>query len=1484
MSSRGLAEKTEALRVISDSLIQKRAAHVAAFDLAMQRLSADLRERLVSILAKQAPTAAEAMKAQTIVDLQREVQKQLNALGYEGVLKDFLGQYQESHQAALAAIEALGLEPPKLSRLDAQALRSLAAQDYAYLDGIGAAAIQEVAGGVVADALAGGSRARMIDRVGATVNKQFRRYAVTYADTALVSYDRVASMRYWKAAGLERFMYRGPKDIKNRKFCEAHVGKVYGLAQIAELKNGMKDGTADVLRFGGGWNCRHVWTPVPPEAPARPPAPAQQAKRSYPAPAAVVDLVAEQPNAIVTAAMEQGAREGGAAVQRAQQRAKLEATAEAKARIAHDAAVARAKKAVAASEAEAAGAAAQQAQALQEAAMQAAKDALAALEAQQGKAAEQGAKLAAAKQKKLVYAKAWHQAQAVEKAVAKLGPDATVEQIEAALAQKKQFFAGLGFKVPPKLLKEEAALGKLKAELAAQKAAEEAAAKAAAEAQAKLEAEAKAKADLLKDPAYLKAIKLKATHQVQAIEAKMAKAAALNGGTLAEPQAASFVQAMAQVYQEKGLPPSPTVAKYQADWQAGKLALKPAAAKKKAQEAFAQAAAQETPPATPEPEAPPKPPPRAKPPSGLASVYADPASGQKWRWSPEEGSFVSEAGQHAPAAKVEAWAKKGFLEPAAQVQMVPTAPPPAPAGFALVGDASGLGGMHEKQVWKDAAGDAWLFKPQERAGEEFRVRVEAAQSAVAKLVNPEAVEVRAMTLGGRFGSAQRMARSLAEPKDFGTIPPEQMTAQEVRDVQREQVIDWLTANHDAHPGQWLRTPEGRTLGIDKAQSYRWLGEDRLAVDYHPNARYGEREPLYNSMFRAIKEGRLRFDPRDTLEWVRRAERISDADLLAALRPYAEGRFKGDATGLKRFQDGALARKNALRADFEAFYSDVLGRPFRFEEEPAPAPRAERKPKYARLTPRLAEHVAEAHEAGWQGKTIPIGGEQIEDQALMVWGERMPDGSERTVLQFKVRNLPEANEAIARRLAQGRQATKVAPTDPDRLVPYPKSAVSNKALKVWIETGEMLPKDGYGNPIPAEKAAIVRQEAAEWKRQNEEAKAAAKRKRKEPAPPAEFEVETSEALGDRKEMKDGRVRVLQADVPIKDLVSNGHGDYGKSVGVRWRDGFRVRYQPNVPSETNGYALQGTMQAYLPGKADAAQVDAALDRLSREFGLDLSAPTAAQREMMYLQKQAYATKAHVAPQWKALEARLAQAGAPPEEAVREMRAFWARRLGVEDVTKLPGYNPEGEWQGRWNDPTGRRRAGQIVYRRFDLSEADLDREMKGYTLQHGITGKSLEEACESIVGTNNAMIPTVDKMRVGVPVGGMSPGSDIDSGGASYFFTRIKRASSVADEPGLYFKKRLLLRMDAISYDGDEYGRTTGDTVTNHRKTGPEEWRAAARRHSNETILKGALPLLDDLEVIRVRGEEARQRILRMFRDAGIAKLPDGRTIERAVVAV
>ena len=117
-----------------------------------------------------------------------------------------------------------------------------------------------------------------------------------------------------------------------------------------------------------------------------------------------------------------------------------------------------------------------------------------------------------------------------------------------------------------------------------------------------------------------------------------------------------------------------------------------------------------------------------------------------------------------------------------------------------------------------------------------------------------------------------------------------------------------------------------------------------------------------------------------------------------------------------------------------------------------------------------------------------------------------------------------------------------------------------------------------------------------------------------------------------------------------------------------------------------------------------------------------------------------------------------------------------------------------------------------------------------------------------------------------------------------FTRIRRlpTASRSRQTGLYFKKQLLRRQDAISYNHDAFGKVRDDYVTSHRGSTPAEWKQYARNSGNETIFKHSITLLDNIEVIVVGSERERLRLLEVFRKRQVAELPDGRKVEDIVL--
>jgi len=834
------------------------------------------------------------------------------------------------------------------------------------------------------------------------------------------------------------------------------------------------------------------------------------------------------------------------------------------------------------------------------------------------------------------------------------------------------------------------------------------------------------------------------------------------------------------------------------------------------------------------------------------------------------------------AAADEAWRRKG-----------------QPKNFTLQGKAD-IEGAHTKYFYTDETGEKWLFKP---AAEEFRAHGDEAAYRIGRLIDPDAVEVRVITLGGKAGSIQKWKTGLAAQANYAGVDPASLPASDVEQLQREHVIDWLISNHDGHGKQFLRMKDGRVYGIDKGQLFKFLGNDELSIDYHPNRAHGESEPYYNTLFRAAKEGKVKFDPATTLKHIREVERISDDDYRAILAPYAEQRFRGNAAQKEAFYKTALDRKQSIRRDFERFYGDVLGRKdFRFETAEAEAPR-----KGGRIGPVEAELLADARRAKWQGKVVPFDAEDVEDQNALVFTETA-SGKRRTVVRMKIR--PEAESKMLRSLAltsDDRIVTQIGDALPcdtyhDKILAGIKTVNSHAQkgdsqynAQTLQAVRDMLPDlEKLTKSEDLDVAAMAGQYLADCQKVLEGAEKKTKyqgtfaqyKKQFERKPDRDMPVEGIAARKTKvrlplRRIENGEIAVVSETASTGEVFGRGMKE-GVQYEIDLGKGMRATYKPWVDS--NYYAHQGEFEIHLPGDADPKQFDGMMERLNR-MGVTATLATPQDTELMYLQKQAYILKADTAADYKKVVKDLDKRNASKEERITAMRGYWEKRLGVSDLTRLPGYNPMGEYQAQWNDP--KRQAGYRHQMRFDISEDDLDRQMPGYGLYHRLTDdSSLPQFLDEVLGNNGAMASTVEKMRIGVRPGGMSPEEDMNTGGATYFFTRIRKLPSQSGgsrEPGLYFKKRMLRRMDAITYTGDKYGRVTGDTVRKNRRSEVEDWKEIAqRRGSDETIFKYSVTLLDNIETVAVRNSKERADVIAAFRKRGITELPDGRKIEEVVV--
>lgn len=243
-----------------------------------------------------------------------------------------------------------------------------------------------------------------------------------------------------------------------------------------------------------------------------------------------------------------------------------------------------------------------------------------------------------------------------------------------------------------------------------------------------------------------------------------------------------------------------------------------------------------------------------------------------------------------------------------------------------------LGGTGEMHLCEDGSGTEWLFKPaQSKSGtpEEFRAYVQEAGYKVQGIVDPDtAVKGGTGNIGGQFGAYQQKID--VDPNGFDFKAWQQygtkgLTADQVQQIQREHVTDWLLGNYDSHGGNFVTDTSGRLIGVDKEQSFRYITDkasQKMTYAYHPNSKYGETEPLYNTVFRKYANNELDLNPQDTLAYIKRVEAIPDKEYREIFRGYAES-LKGKGKDAEQLLDAIVERKQNLRETYRTFYTDLL---------------------------------------------------------------------------------------------------------------------------------------------------------------------------------------------------------------------------------------------------------------------------------------------------------------------------------------------------------------------------------------------------------------------------------------------------------------------------------------------------------------------------------------------------------------------------------
>ena len=247
------------IKTLSDDLgdhARTIAGRVAGFETSLGRIAASWQSQIAA-LAGRARDAREQGRLIRLAALREQVSGHLQRLGYERLAVQFVAGYRLSETELREIASEAGMKLPVLPASTLTALRDI---DTARFVRAGENAVALVSENVMLNVLGDLTRREVVNGIRDSIDSTLRRYAITYADTGLHSYDRTVQWETWKQAEIESFRYEGPDDDKTREWCRARIGKTFTREQIEDMDNGQ--GLLPVSEFGGGWNCRHRFSPI----------------------------------------------------------------------------------------------------------------------------------------------------------------------------------------------------------------------------------------------------------------------------------------------------------------------------------------------------------------------------------------------------------------------------------------------------------------------------------------------------------------------------------------------------------------------------------------------------------------------------------------------------------------------------------------------------------------------------------------------------------------------------------------------------------------------------------------------------------------------------------------------------------------------------------------------------------------------------------------------------------------------------------------------------------------------------------------------------------------------------------------------------------------------------------------------------------------------------------------------------------------------
>lgn len=838
----------------------------------------------------------------------------------------------------------------------------------------------------------------------------------------------------------------------------------------------------------------------------------------------------------------------------------------------------------------------------------------------------------------------------------------------------------------------------------------------------------------------------------------------------------------------------------------------------------------------------------------------------------EKAAIAKKAAEEAAAAAQ----KAAGAQPSVTVQ-APDPTPPNTASLVVIGTKTK--GSVPGALYQDTeTGQKWLvkFPPSEDA-----VRNEVLAARLYNLTGVEAPELHAISVDGRPALASRIIDGITEV-DAATLARTQS-------VLDGYVVDAWLANWDSVGLTFDNTVlvGGRAVRIDVGGSLRYRAQG--GVKGSAFGRYvGEIDSLRdgtNAQARAVF-GKI---TQDELE--RGAEKVlsvSEADIRSLV-----ARF-GPVDDAERalLADTLIARQRDIAQRFPAAAERVRARAAGNQ----PAARA------ARVTDAEQRFVEDSRVNGYGFATD---GDQIEDHMVVVHTFKRVDGSDATRGFFKL--LPAASRDLQRRILQASADALAVPLagTRDAILAAVKSinfradkgaaldaVVLSKARTAMAAIDDTLLqlREAADKAKDAGRLNAALNELQEWRSTLADVAASAQLGKQAEKLPRVFDTKafpdelafdpmavTGAPAGIKWKRKTGSYEFGTARFDRSFAAESGRTDVVPGAGVWFEaelaDGSRITYFPHDAQVA--WAMQGVVKIDAPGKgvASTTRVFGSID----EIGIKSTRASEIDRQHLYLNAFARIRLLRDDAARKDFEA-IDDIGS---EGVAKKLDLIKRSTGV-DVAASDGWrNIEGVRQA-----FGHGRAYQL---RPDLDTPEFNAFARESYLFHNPKsfvedgGSGVFEKIKPVIEGGGMFASLTDRIRRGVPLGGSSISSDMESGGGEYHFTRIGKRGGGVYGSGIYWSARNLRRMDAVTFGADVFGRTTaGFFEKNRLGQSVDDFRRVTSNRMNETNFKNGLSIFDDVENIVLQSEAEVTDAIAWMQSKGYKTWPDGRNLAEVII--